>query len=66
MMQPKTARIVGGAYAPFPIPWQVSIGEYIYPTTPTTTESPTTDDYDLVDDLNNADGTWELSTSGKI
>ena len=42
MMQPKTARVVGGAYAPFPIPWQVSIGKYEYPTT--TTEEPNTDD----------------------
>ena len=43
MMQPKTARVVGGAYAPFPIPWQVSIGKYEYPdyeTTTTTTEEP--------------------------
>ena len=42
MMQTKTARVVGGAYAPFPIPWQVSIGKYEYPDYETaTTEEPT-------------------------
>ena len=28
MMQPQNGRIVGGDFAPYPIPWQVSIGSY--------------------------------------